>query len=173
MIKNEKLAKSIADAAWSAFVQPLCAKAGEAERQIVRANPAYTLQTCSACGYRQDMPLSVRMDECKQCTFIADCDHNASMNILAQAVGSRHMPKRCCTFTIFASRVGVSGRRPSGLSWLSPCPATTRFMVLGADRPCAMRWAARALIIAVANDEPHQSAQPDIFCSPPGNVGEI
>jgi len=89
MIKNEKLAKRIADAAWSAFVRTLCAKAEEAGRQIVRVNPAYTSQTCSACGHRQDMPLSVRIYVCENCSFNADRDHNASLNILVQAMG-RH-----------------------------------------------------------------------------------
>jgi transposase len=31
---------------------------------VVRVNPAYTSRTCSACGHRQPMPLSVRVYEC-------------------------------------------------------------------------------------------------------------
>ncbi len=89
MIKNPKLAKSIADAAWSAFFTHLIAKAEEAERLLVRVNPAYTSQTCSACGHRQEMPLSVRVYECSNCGLVMDRDHNASRIILAQAVG-RH-----------------------------------------------------------------------------------
>lgn len=86
MIKNPKLAKSIADAAWSSFVQTLLAKAEEAERTIVRVNPAYTSQRCSACGQRQEMPLSVRVYECPNCDLIMDRDHNSSMNILEEAL---------------------------------------------------------------------------------------
>ncbi len=89
MLKNPKLAKSIADAAWSAFYTHLIAKAEEAERLLVRVNPAYTSQTCSACGHRQEMPLSMRVYECPNCGLVMDREHNASRTILAQAVG-RH-----------------------------------------------------------------------------------
>jgi putative transposase len=89
MIKNPKLAKSIADAAWSAFMRVLLDKAEEAGREVVRVNPAYTSQTCSVCRHRQEMPLSVRVYECTKCGLVMDRDHNASVNILQQAVG-RH-----------------------------------------------------------------------------------
>src|SRR5215467_7699890 len=89
MLKNPKLAKSIADVAWSAFFTHLIAKAEEAERLLVRVNPAYTSQTCSVCGHRQEMPLSVRVYECWHCGLVMDRDHNASRTILSQAVG-RH-----------------------------------------------------------------------------------
>jgi putative transposase len=107
------LAKSIADAAWSSFFAHLLGKAAEAGREVVRVNPAYTSQTCSACGYRQEMPLSVRVYECPVCGLIIDRDHNSSKNILDQAleavgrhgrvipealgagaVGSRHVDRR-------------------------------------------------------------------------------
>jgi putative transposase len=86
LLKNPKLAKSIADAAWSSFVHTLLAKAEEAERTIVRVNPAYTSQTCSACGHRQEMPLSVRVYECPNCGLVMHRDHNSSVNILAAAL---------------------------------------------------------------------------------------
>ncbi|WP_244421950.1 RNA-guided endonuclease InsQ/TnpB family protein [Ktedonobacter racemifer] len=98
MVKNPKLAKSIADASWSMFFTRLQAKAEEAGRQVVRVNPAYTSQTCSACGHRQQMPLSVRIYECSQCGLVIHRDHNGSLNILSdglQAVGrhSRVIPE--------------------------------------------------------------------------------
>jgi putative transposase len=94
MVKNPKLAKSIADASWSMFFTRLVAKAEEAGRHVVRVNPAYTSQTCSACRHRQPMPLSVRVYECPLCGLVIHRDHNGSLNILAdarQAVG-RHSP---------------------------------------------------------------------------------
>jgi putative transposase len=109
MIKNPTLAKSIADVSWSMFFTRLQAKAEEAGRQVVRVNPAYTSQTCSACGHCQPMPLSVRVYECPHCGLVIHRDHNGSLNILtdglhacgragrvipeapgAGAVGSRH-----------------------------------------------------------------------------------
>jgi IS605 OrfB family transposase len=49
MVKNPKLAKSIADASWSLFFTHLQAKAEEAGRMLVRVDPAYTSQRCSCC----------------------------------------------------------------------------------------------------------------------------
>lgn len=86
MVKNPKLAKSIADASWSMFFTRLLAKAEEAGRQVVKVNPAYTSQTCSACGHRQPMPLSVRVYECPHCCLVIHRDHNGSLNILTAAL---------------------------------------------------------------------------------------
>ena len=86
LIKNPKLAKSIADASWSMFFTRLLEKAEEAGRDVVRVNPAYTSQTCSACGHRQPMPLSVRVYECTDCGLVLHRDHNGSNNILAEAL---------------------------------------------------------------------------------------
>jgi putative transposase len=98
MVKNPKLAKSIADASWSQFFTRLLCKAEEAGRVVVKVNPAYTSQTCSACGHCQPMPLAVRVYECPTCGLVIHRDHNGSVNILAdacQAVGrhSRVIPE--------------------------------------------------------------------------------
>ena len=85
LLKNPKLAKSIADVSWSMFFTRMLAKAEEAGRQVVRVNPAYTSQTCSACGHRQPMPLSVRVYECPHCGLVIHRDHNGSLNILTDA----------------------------------------------------------------------------------------
>ncbi len=86
MIKNPQLSKSIADASWSMFFTHLLCKAEEAGREVVRVNPAYTSQTCSACGHRQPMPLSVRVYECSHCGLVVHRDHNGSLNILAEGL---------------------------------------------------------------------------------------
>jgi putative transposase len=86
LLKNPKLAKSIADAAWSQFFDVLLSKAEEAGRTVVRVNPAYTSQRCSCCGHIQQMPLSVRIYECPTCGLVIDRDHNGSANILADAL---------------------------------------------------------------------------------------
>jgi len=98
LVKNPKLAKSIADASWSMFFSHLLDKAEEADRVVVRVNPAYTSQTCSGCSHRQPMPLSVRVYECPQCGLVIHRDRNGSLNILAcalEAVGrhSRVIPE--------------------------------------------------------------------------------
>ena len=86
MVKNPTVAKSIADASWSMFFAHLLRFAEEAGREVVRVNPAYTSQTCSACGHRQAMPLSVRVYQCPMCALVLDRDHNGSKNILADAL---------------------------------------------------------------------------------------
>jgi putative transposase len=68
------------------FFTRLLDKAEEAGRDVVRVNPAYTSHTCSACGHRQPMPLSVRLYECPDCGLVLHRDHNASYNILAEAI---------------------------------------------------------------------------------------
>jgi IS605 OrfB family transposase len=85
LLKNPKLAKSIADVSWSMFFTRMLAKAEEAGRQVVRVNPAYTSQTCSGCSRRQSIPLSVRVYECLHCGLVIHRDHNASLNILTGA----------------------------------------------------------------------------------------
>src|SRR2546428_5107392 len=83
MVHNHCLAKSIADASWSAFFAQLSSKAEEAGRAFVKVNPAYTSQTCSRCGHRQKMPLDVRIFDCPCCHAHLDRDLNAALNIRA------------------------------------------------------------------------------------------
>lgn len=90
MVHNHCLAKSIQDAAWSGFFQLLAMKAEWAARKFIAVNPAYTSQTCSACGHRQKMPLSERIFKCPCCSLVLDRDYNAALNILGlgrQALG--------------------------------------------------------------------------------------
>jgi putative transposase len=90
MTHNHCLAKSIADASWSAFFVQLSCKAEEAGRAFVKVNPAYTSQTCSRCGHRQKMPLSERIFDCPCCHIHLDRDRNAALNICGlglQALG--------------------------------------------------------------------------------------
>ena len=88
MTHNHCLAKSIADASWSAFFAQLSSKAEEAGRAFVKVNPAYTSQTCSRCGHRQKMPLSERMYHCPCCLLSIDRDLNAALNICAVGLHS-------------------------------------------------------------------------------------
>jgi putative transposase len=93
MLHNHCLAKSIADASWSAFFSQLSSKSEEAGRQVVKVNPAYTSQTCSQCGHRQNMPLSERIFACPCCHAHLDRDLNAAKNILGLGLQSRVVPE--------------------------------------------------------------------------------
>ena len=82
MEKNRRLAKSIADVAWSLFRHCLEYKAEEAGIGFKAVPPDYTSQDCSACGHREKKPLSQRVHHCKACGYKTDRDHNAAINIL-------------------------------------------------------------------------------------------
>lgn len=88
MIKNHKLAKSIADVSWYKFAMMIKYKAEWAGKEVVFVNPRNTSKMCSECGYIQDMPLSERTYNCPDCGLILDRDHNAAINILNRAVGT-------------------------------------------------------------------------------------
>ncbi len=83
MVKNHSLAKSISDAAWSAFLTILVFKAAYAGKQVVAVLPAYTSQKCSGCGILVRKGLSVRWHSCPECGTSLHRDHNAALNILA------------------------------------------------------------------------------------------
>jgi putative transposase len=86
MVEGSHLAKSIMDASWNQFRQFLTYKAVEAGRKLGLANPAYTTQTCSQCGYRERKELCDRKHCCSACGYCTDRDHNAAQNILALGI---------------------------------------------------------------------------------------
>jgi putative transposase len=84
-LARTRLAKSVHDAGWSAFVNMLEYKAklyGREFRRIGRREP--TSQVCSACGVKDGpKPLNVREWQCKACGTVHDRDVNAAKNIAA------------------------------------------------------------------------------------------
>ena len=87
-LARTRLAKSVHDAGWSAFVGMLEYKArryGREFHRVGRFTP--TSQTCSACGVKDGpKPLHVRTWECRACGAWLDRDINAAVNV-AQAAG--------------------------------------------------------------------------------------
>jgi len=81
-LARSRLAKSILDAAWGAFLTILSCKAASAGGQVVRINPRYTTQKCFKCGELVQKSLSVRTHICPWCGYVADRDVNAAQNIL-------------------------------------------------------------------------------------------
>jgi putative transposase len=84
-LARTRLAKSVHDAGWSAFISMLGYKAklyGREFQRIGRFEP--TSQVCSACGVRDGpKPLHVRAWQCKSCGTVHDRDVNAAKNIAA------------------------------------------------------------------------------------------
>jgi putative transposase len=88
MVQNKCFSKSISDAAWRGFTDCLSYKAEWAGKKLVKVNPAYTSQTCSACGYRESKKLYNRKHLCKCCGLELHRDHNAAINILTLGLQS-------------------------------------------------------------------------------------
>jgi putative transposase len=88
MMKNHRLAKSIADAGWNQLVQFVAYKAESAGRQVERVDPRHTSQYCSnpACQEIVKKTLAERMHHCPHCGTTLDRDVNAAINILARAM---------------------------------------------------------------------------------------
>ena len=85
MLKNRKLARSIADAGWRQFRTLLESKAEQYDRQLVVINRWLpTSQVCSTCGHNDGKnELSIREWQCPSCGPVHDRDINAALNILA------------------------------------------------------------------------------------------
>jgi len=81
-LARSRLAKSILDAAWGAFLFILTCKAASAGGQVIRISARFTTQKCSKCGELVQKSLSVRTHICPSCGYVADRDVNAAQNIL-------------------------------------------------------------------------------------------
>ena len=89
MIKNHKLAKSIANVSWFEFRRQLAYKSEWYGRELIIAPSNYaSSQLCSNCGNKssQTKDLSCRTYICPVCGMIMDRDINASKNLLKLAM---------------------------------------------------------------------------------------
>jgi len=88
MLRNHKLAKSISDVSWSAFVSKLEYKAEWYGKTIVKISRWFpSSQICSDCGHQDGKKsLEIRNWTCPVCRQHHDRDINASQNILAEGL---------------------------------------------------------------------------------------
>ena len=89
MIRNHKLAKSIASVSWAKFFEMLEYKAVWYGNELRRVPTMYpSSQTCSACGYQNPLlkNLRIRIWECPICHAVHNRDTNAGINILKKGL---------------------------------------------------------------------------------------
>jgi transposase, IS605 OrfB family, central region len=88
MVKNRKLAKSIADASFSSFCNMIDYKAKWYGRTYIKVGSFYpSSKMCHCCGYKNTtLTLADREWECLNCHTLLDRDKNAALNILDEGL---------------------------------------------------------------------------------------
>lgn len=88
MLKNHKLAKSIADASFGSFCNMIAYKADEQHRQYVKVGTFYpSSKLCHCCGFKyKGLKLEERFWSCPECGTFLDRDGNAAINILQEGL---------------------------------------------------------------------------------------
>ncbi|MEU7239194.1 RNA-guided endonuclease InsQ/TnpB family protein [Streptomyces sparsogenes] len=121
-LARTRLAKSVHDAGWSAFVAMLEYKAARYGRTLVkigRFEP--TSQVCSQCGVQDGpKPLHVRVWTCGACGAVLDRDINAAVNV-AKAAG---LAVTACRARVRPGRVPAP--RSEAGTHPTPQPSTAR-----------------------------------------------
>lgn len=84
MLRNHKLAKSIADVSLSELIRQITYKAKWYGRTVIKVDRWFpSSKTCSNCGFVMDsLPLDVREWVCPKCKTKHNRDKNAAINIL-------------------------------------------------------------------------------------------
>jgi len=86
MMRNRKLAKSLADASFGEIVRQLEYKCQWHDKTLIKIDRWFpSTKMCNGCGCLHDMPLNKRTMKC-DCGVALDRDHNAAINILAEGL---------------------------------------------------------------------------------------
>jgi len=85
LLKNHLLAKAIADAGWSTFLNMVAYKAERAGKPFVLVDPGGTTQECSGCGTIVRKGLAQRSHRCSGCGLALHRDHNSAIVVETRA----------------------------------------------------------------------------------------
>ncbi len=86
-LAKTRLAKSILDVAWRAFLNILQAVAVKRGKHTQEVDARGTSIECFNCQERVVKPLSERVHDCPNCGISLDRDYNASINVLKRTAG--------------------------------------------------------------------------------------
>jgi putative transposase len=91
LVRHNRLARAIGDAAWSELARQLGYKAGWFGTDLVVCDRRYaSSRTCSRCGTEKErMKLAERAFHCGACELVIDRDRNAAANLAAWAEHAR------------------------------------------------------------------------------------
>ncbi|WP_338421259.1 transposase [Nostoc parmelioides] len=92
-LARTRLAKSILDVAWGAFLQIMQAVAVRRGKHTRGVDPRGTSINCSSCGQRVEKTLAIRVHSCS-CGLVIDRDWNSALNLLK--IGSVGLPIPGC-----------------------------------------------------------------------------
>ncbi|AOY83690.2 transposase [Moorena producens JHB] len=95
-LARTRLAKSIHDAAWGAFLEILQAVAVKRGLLVQEVNPRGTSIECFNCGSRVEKSLSDRVHCCSSCNIKIDRDWNSGINILNRGLLAVGLPLNGC-----------------------------------------------------------------------------
>ena len=74
--------KATMDNGYGMFQNMLSYKLAERGKKLIKVDKWYpSSQICHCCGYRQSMPLKIRVYQCQECGMVCDRDLNAAINI--------------------------------------------------------------------------------------------
>lgn len=95
--RKRGLNRAILDQGWGAFERALAYKLEERGGSLDKVNPAYTSQTCSACGTIDSASRESQASfACRSCGFAIHADTNAAINILRRSTAPMRVEGTGC-----------------------------------------------------------------------------
>lgn len=122
-LARTRLAKSILDVAWGAFLQIMQAVAVKRGKLTLGVDPRGTSINCSSCGERVEKTLADRVHSCS-CGLVIDRDWNSALNLL----------KRGCPLSFVEGSVGLPIPGCGGLDSSQPVKQQVSFVNLRCSR---------------------------------------